>query len=112
MTGDALTNTIMILGMAAVTVFVKAALFVLGDRVAFPPLLKQALGFVPVTVLTAIIVPMILAPHGEGLELTWRNPQLVGSIVAILACVVTGRQLLTIVAALATFFVWQLGVLA
>ena len=112
MTGDILTNTIMILGMAAVTVFVKAALFVLGDRVVFPPLLKQALGFVPVTVLTAIIVPMILSPHGEGLELTWRNPQLVGAIVAVLACIVTGRQLLTIVAALATFFVWQLGVLA
>ncbi len=112
MTGDILTNTIMILGMAAVTVFVKAALFVLGDRVVFPPLLKQALGFVPVTVLTAIIVPMILAPHGEGLELTWRNPQLVGAIVAILVCVATGRQLLTIVAALATFFAWQLGVLA
>lgn len=111
MTGDILTNTVMILGMAAVTVFVKAALFVLGDRVVFPPLLKQALGFVPVTVLTAIIVPMILAPRGEGLELTWRNPQLVGAFAAVLVCVATGRQLLTIVAALATFFVWQLGVL-
>lgn len=106
-----MTNTIMILGMAAVTVFLKAALFIAGDRVTFPPLLKEALGFVPVTVLTAIIVPMALAPNGEGLELTWRNPQLVGSIAAILVCIATGRQLLTIVAALATFFVWQLGVL-
>lgn len=106
-----MTNTIMILGMAAVTVFIKAALFVAGDRVAFPPLLKEALGFVPVTVLTAIIVPMALAPNGAGLELTWRNPQLVGSVAAILVCVVTRHQLLTIVAALATFFVWQLGVL-
>ena len=112
MDGTVLTNTIMILGMAAVTVLVKAALFVLGDRVAFPPLLKQALGFVPVTVLTAIIVPMILSPRGEGLELTWRNPQLVGAAVAVLACVATGgRQLPTIVAALATFFLWQLAVL-
>ena len=75
MTGTVLINTVMILGMAAVTAFVKAALFILGDRVVFPPLLKQALGFVPVTVLTAIIVPMILSPNGEGLELTWRNPQ-------------------------------------
>jgi branched-subunit amino acid transport protein len=57
--------TLMILGMAAVTVAIKATIFVLGGRVAFPPLLQQALGFVPVTVLTAIIVPMILAPHGE-----------------------------------------------
>ncbi|ALJ37883.1 MULTISPECIES: AzlD domain-containing protein [Azospirillum] len=112
MTGTVLTNTIMILGMAAVTVFVKAALFVLGDRVVFPPLLKQALGFVPVTVLTAIIVPMILSPNGEGLELTWRNPQLVGALAAVLVCVVTGKQLLTIAVALGVFFAWQLGVLA
>ncbi|MCW2244108.1 AzlD domain-containing protein [Azospirillum canadense] len=112
LTNTVMMNTIMILGMSAVTVFVKAALFILGDRIVFPPLLKQALGFVPVTVLTAIIVPMILSPHGEGLELTWRNPQLVGAAVAVLACVASGgRQLLTIGAALATFFVWQLGVL-
>jgi branched-subunit amino acid transport protein len=99
----------MILGMAAVTVFIKAAIFVLGSRVAFPQWLQQALGFVPVTVLTAIIVPMVLAPHGEGLELTWRNPQLVASVAAILVCAATRRQLLTIVVALSVFFGWQFG---
>lgn len=107
-----MTYTIMILGMAAVTIFVKAALFVAGDRVVFPPLLKEALGFVPVTVLTAIIAPMVLMPHGEGLELSWRNPQLVGAAVAVLVCALTGRALPTIVAALAAFFGWQFGVLA
>lgn len=107
-----MSHTIMIIGMAVVTVFIKATIFILGGRVAFPPLLQQALGFVPVTVLTAIIVPMILAPHGEGLELTWRNPQLVASVVAIVVSAATRRQLLTIVVALAAFFGWQLGVLA
>lgn len=107
-----MTNyTLMIVGMAAVTVFIKAAIFVLGGRVVFPPLLQQALGFVPVTVLTAIIVPMVLAPHGAGIELTWRNPQLVAAIVAVLVCAATKRQLLTIVVALAMFFGWQFGVL-
>lgn len=104
--------TLMVVGMAAVTVFIKATIFVLGGRVAFPPLLQQALGFVPVTVLMAIIVPMVLAPHGEGLELTWRNPQLVAAIVAVLVCAATRRQLLTIVIALMVFFGWQLGVLS
>lgn len=99
--------TLMILGMAAVTVAIKATIFVLGGRVAFPPWLQQALGFVPVTVLTAIIVPMVLAPHGEGLELSWRNPQLVAAIVAVLVCAATGRQLLTITIALLVFFGWQ-----
>ncbi|MEC4718849.1 AzlD domain-containing protein [Noviherbaspirillum sp. CPCC 100848] len=104
--------TLMILGMAAVTVAIKATIFVLGGRVAFPPWLQQALGFVPVTVLTAIIVPMVLAPHGEGLELSWRNPQLIAAIVAVLVCAATGRQLLTITIALLVFFGWQFAVLA
>lgn len=103
--------TLMIAGMAAVTFAVKAVFFVLGDRVAFPAWLREALGFVPVTVLTAIIVPMILAPHNEGLEITWRNPQLVASLVAIVVCAFTRKQLLTIGVGLAVFFGWQFGVL-
>jgi branched-subunit amino acid transport protein len=103
--------TLMILGMAFVTIAIKATIFILGGRVSFPPVVHQALGFVPVTVLTAIIVPMVLAPHGEGLELSWRNPQLVASAVAVLVCATTRHQLLTIVIALTAFFGWQFGVL-
>lgn len=101
----------MILGMAAVTVAIKAGLFVAGDRIAFPPLVRQALDFVPVTVLTAIVVPMVLAPTGGGLELTWRNPQLVGAVATAAICLVTRRQLLTIVLGLTVFLAWQLVVL-
>lgn len=104
-----MSYTILVLGMAAVTVFIKAIIFILGGRVTFPPLLQQALGFVPVTVLTAIIVPMILAPHGGDMELSWRNPQLVGAIAAVLVSAATGRQLLTITIGLLVFFGWQFG---
>ena len=100
-----------ILGMAAITILIKAGIFGLGGRIAFPPLLQQALGFVPVTVLTAIIVPMVLAPQGKGLELTWHNPQLVASVIAILVCAATRKQLLTIAIALLAFFGWKFGVL-
>lgn len=100
-----------IAGMAAVTITVKAGIFLLGDRVRFPQWLREALSFVPVTVLTAIIVPMTLAPHGGDMELTWRNPQLVAALVAIAVCAATRHQLLTIAAGLAVFFGWQFGVL-
>jgi len=99
--------TLTIIGMSVITFAIKALIFILGDRVRFPLWLKQALGFVPVTVLTAIIVPMILSPHQQSLELTWRNPQLVASIVAVVVCIATRRQLLTIVAGLTVFFCWQ-----
>jgi branched-subunit amino acid transport protein len=48
---------LMIAGMAVVTIGIRAAIFVLGDRIVFPALVRQALDFVPVTVLSAIVVP-------------------------------------------------------
>ena len=102
---------LMIAGMAVVTVAIRAAIFVLGDRIMFPPLLRQALDFVPVTLLSAIVVPLVVAPHGAGLEITWRNSQLVAAIVAVAVCAITRHQLLTIVTAMAVFFGWQFGVL-
>jgi branched-subunit amino acid transport protein len=100
--------TLTIIGMSVITVAIKALIFILGDRVAFSPWLRKALEFVPVTVLTAIIVPMVLAPHGKDMEISWHNAQLIGALVAIAVCLVTRHQLLTIIAGLAAVFAWQL----
>lgn len=102
-----MSYTVMIVGMAVATMVCKASFFLVGERLVFPVWLKNALDFVPVTVLTAIIVPLILAPNGQGLELTWRNPQLVASLIAAAVCVVTRHQLLTIAVGLMAFFGWQ-----
>ena len=107
-----MSGLLIVLGMAAATFACKATLFLVGERLVFPPLLKQALEFVPVTVLTAIIVPLIVSPAGAGLELTWRNPQLVASVIAVAVCAATRHQLLTIGVGLTTFFAWQFWILA
>jgi branched-subunit amino acid transport protein len=98
---------LLILGMAVITWLIRAAVFLLGDRIVFPPLVRTALGFVPVTVLTAIIVPMAISPHGTQAELSWRNPQLVGALAAVAVSALTRRPLLTIAVGLAVFFLWQ-----
>jgi branched-subunit amino acid transport protein len=97
----------LILGMAVITWLVRTAVFVLGERLVFAPIVRTALGFVPVTVLTAIIVPMAVSPHGQGAELTWRNPQLVGALAAIGVSALTRRPLVTIAVGLGVFFLWQ-----
>ncbi|MEI8030445.1 MAG: AzlD domain-containing protein [Comamonadaceae bacterium] len=102
-----MSATVTIMGMALITFVIKALVFILGDRVRFSPTLKLALGFVPVTVLTAIIVPMVLAPHGLAMELSWRNPQLVAALFSVALCAATRRQLLTILSGLVVFFGWQ-----
>ncbi|MGF6755335.1 AzlD domain-containing protein [Paraburkholderia sp. GAS334] len=98
---------LIILGMALITWLIRTTVFIVGDRLVFPPLVRTALGFVPVTVLTAIIVPMAVSPHGGDAELTWRNPQLVGALAAVLVSALTRRPLLTIAVGLAVFFLWQ-----
>jgi branched-subunit amino acid transport protein len=105
------TMSILIIGMAVATFVCKASFFLLGSRVVFPSLLKDALEFVPVTVLTAIIVPLVVAPEGT-LDLSWRNPQLIATLAAIGIAATARNPLLTIVAALATFFAWRFVVLA
>jgi branched-subunit amino acid transport protein len=102
-----MSYVVLIVGMALITWLVRTAVFVLGERLVFPPIVRTALGFVPVTVLTAIIVPMAVSPHGQGAELTWRNPQLVGALAAIAVSVLTRRPLVTIAAGLGVFFLWQ-----
>ncbi|KVD46666.1 AzlD domain-containing protein [Burkholderia ubonensis] len=102
-----MSYALLILGMAAITYAIRATLFLFGERLMFPPLARTALGFVPVTVLTAIIVPMTVSPHGGAAELTWRNPQLVGALAAVLVSAATRRPLVTIAAGLAMFFFWQ-----
>jgi len=102
-----MSYVLIILGMAAITLLIRTTAFIVGERLVFPPLVRTALGFVPVTVLTAIIVPMAVSPHGNGAELTWRNPQLVGALAAVAVSALTRRPLLTIAVGLATFFVWQ-----
>ncbi len=102
-----MSATVTIFGMAVITFLIKAIVFILGDRVRFSPTLKQVLSFVPVTVLTAIIVPLVLSPNGQGMELSWRNPQLVATAVAVLVSAATRHQLLTITVGLVVFFGWQ-----
>lgn len=99
-----------IVGMAVVTYLTKAAILLLGERITLSAGVKQALGFVPICVLTAIIVPMTLAPRGGDAELSWHNPQLVAALAAILASLISRHMLLTIAIGLAVFFGWQFAV--
>jgi len=72
----------LIAGMAAVTFPIRYAFYALGERITFPPLVKRALGYVPVAVLTAIVVPMVLLPDGAHWQLSWHNAWLIGALVS------------------------------
>jgi len=95
---------LMIAGMALINLAIRWPVYLFADHVRFPPLVERALAFVPVTVLTAIIVPMILLPDGKTLDVDWRNPYLVAAIVAAIISWRWHRLMPTILIGMAVFF--------
>lgn len=91
-----------VLGMFIATYTVRASFIVFGQRLRFPPAVVQALGHVPVAVLTAIVVPEAIAPGGQ-LDLSPANPYLVGTLVAGLVAWKSGRTLAAVLVSFAVF---------
>jgi branched-subunit amino acid transport protein len=74
---------VMILGMALINLVIRWPVYLFANHFRFPPIIERALAFVPVAVLTAIIVPTVLYPgDGTVLNLSWKNPALLAAIIA------------------------------
>jgi branched-subunit amino acid transport protein len=95
---------LMIAGMALINLAIRWPVYLFADHVRFPPIIERALAFVPVAVLTAIIVPMILMPDGKTIDVDWRNPYLVGAIVAAMISWRWHKLMPTILIGMAVFF--------
>lgn len=102
---------LMIAGMAIINLAIRWPVYLFADHVRFPPLIERALGFVPVAVLTAIIVPATLYPNGPALQLSFMNPYLVGAVVAAIVSWKWKKLMPTILIGMAVFFVtrWIIG---
>jgi branched-subunit amino acid transport protein len=98
------TNEIlMIAGMAVVTFGIRYIMFPISGRFQFPPLFERALGYVPPAVLSAIIVPSILMPTGDSINLNLTNPYLIGAAAACIVGWFYKNLLLTIVVSMIVF---------
>lgn len=64
-----------------------------------PPMLARALKFVPAAMLTALLVPMVLAPADGALVAS--NPRVPAAIVALAVALFTHSTLWTLVAGMA-----------
>lgn len=100
---------LMILGMLAITFATRYSFFA-WPNLRFPRLVEQALHYVPVSVLAAIVVPGMLMPAGEW-WLDWQNAYLLAGLLAILVAALSRNLLATIAVGLASFFLlrWAFG---
>jgi len=70
-----------------------------------PPAFEEALGFVPIAVMTAIIVPAVLLDGSQSIVLL-NNPRLPAALLAIVVALLTRSVVMTITAGLVT--IWLL----
>ena len=96
--------------MAVITFALRYSFFALRPGTTLPPWAGRLLAFVPVAVLSAIIVPMILTQNGPALELSWRNAWLAGAIATGVVVWRTERLLVGICAGFAVYYAWRWGV--
>jgi branched-subunit amino acid transport protein len=103
MTGDEL---LIIVGMTAVTFGVRYPVLALVGRLRLPQPVIRALRYVPVAVLTAIVVPELLIRDGAW-HVSIDNAYLVAGIVSIVISWRTKNLLLTIVIGMGVFLLWR-----
>lgn len=92
-----------IVGMALITFATRYSLFAL-PKLSFPPLVRQALHYVPTAVLTAIVVPGMLLPDGQHFDLALDNAYLLAGVASIAIAVWSRHLLATIGGGLLIFF--------
>ena len=97
---------LVILLAGLVTYATRLSFILLLDRIQVPDWFRRGLRFVPVAVLSAIVLPELTSPDGS-LSLTWRNPQMAAGAVAILVAWRTKNMLLTILAGMAALFIFK-----
>lgn len=95
----------LIAGMTLVTFSTRYPIMALLSRKQLPEKFRLALEFVPPSVLTAIIIPEVLAPHGD-LWLSLSNNALFASLAAVLISWRSKNLLAAIVGGMAIYWLW------
>ena len=96
--------TIIIVGLLTFGIRLSFILFI--GKTQILPIARQALRFVPVAVLSALIAPALFLPRGS-FDLSFSNIRLIAGIVAIFVAWRTKNVLLTIVIGMACLLILQ-----
>ena len=101
---SAWNEALLIMGMMLVTFGVRYPLLALSGRFQFPDRIIELLRFVPVVVLSAICVPMLLAPE-KTLWIGFDNEYLIAGVAAVAIAAFSRHLLLTIALGMSLFLV-------
>ena len=101
---SALTLWVVILAVGALNFASRLSFIAFFARRSMPPLLGRALRYVPAAMLTALIVPMIVAPVASEASL---NPRIPAALVAAVVALKTKSTPKTLAAGMAALWTLQ-----
>ena len=101
-----MTEWMLIVGMAFLTFIPRYIPFALAGKVSIPTWLSQALSFVPIAVLTIIIVQSALI-RDQQISASLQNHHLMAAITAFFVAIITRHLFLTIIVGLVSFALMQ-----
>lgn len=99
-------DVLLIIGMTAVTFIPRVLPLALANRLNLPKTLEQALTYVPIAVLTIIVVQSTLYTKGN-INLNWTNPYLWAVITSAIIAKLQNKLLLSIVAGMAVYSIMR-----
>ena len=105
-----MTTWLTLLAVGAVTFLLRASFIVFADPHRFPHGFRQALAFVPPSVLPAIVAPGLLV-RGDTVDASLANPRWIAGLIAIAVAVRTKSTLATVLAGMAALWLaqWAMG---
>lgn len=104
------TLWLLIFSIGLITFVWRISFILLWERITLPPWLTQGLRFVPVAVLSALIVPAILYRQGQ-LDISPTNARLFAGLLAAAVAWYSRNVVLTIIVGMLTLWLLQgLGV--
>jgi branched-subunit amino acid transport protein len=100
-------STWLVIAVAGLLTFaIRLSFIYLLARMRMPDWFMRGLRFVPVAVLSAIIVPEALS-RGGAVDLSWRNPQIWAATVAVLVGLRVKNVLAVIAAGMVALLLFQ-----
>lgn len=98
-------SSLLIIGMALVTILTRSFFVFLGDRVRVPELILRSIRYAPLAAIVGILAPELLLPVGatEIKELDWKLPNIWGGIAAFGVYYWTRKMLPTLFVGMAVF---------
>lgn len=103
-----MTLWLTILGMGIISFILRFSFIYLAGKIKLPDVMQQALRFVPVAVLPAIVVPAIAYTDGT-LDLSIANARIPAALIAAGVAWRTRNILLTISVGMIALWLWQWG---